>query len=41
MRVLDEMAGDTLTNPLPQIEPRGLLPRVRAVQRRYWELPKD
>jgi acetoin utilization deacetylase AcuC-like enzyme len=41
VRVLDEMAGDTLTNPLPQIEPRGLLPRVRAVQRRYWELPKD
>ncbi|HJY85147.1 MAG TPA: histone deacetylase [Candidatus Binatia bacterium] len=41
VRVLEEMAGDTLTHPLPQIEPRGLLPRVRAVQRRYWELPKD
>ena len=41
VRVLDEMAGETLTNALPQIEPRGLLPRVRAVQRRHWELPKD
>jgi acetoin utilization deacetylase AcuC-like enzyme len=41
MRVLDEMAGETLTHTLPQIEPRGLLPRVRAVQRQYWELPKD
>ena len=41
VQVLDEMAGETLTNALPQIEPRGLLPRVRAVQRRHWELPKD
>jgi acetoin utilization deacetylase AcuC-like enzyme len=41
VRVLDEMAGEMLTNVLPQIEPRGLLPRVRAVQRRHWELPKD
>ena len=40
-RVLDEMAGETLTQALPQIEPRGLLPRVRAVQRQYWDLPKD
>jgi len=40
-RVLDEMAGETLTQALPQSEPRGLLPRVRAVQRQYWELPKD
>jgi len=41
VRVLDEMAGDTLSNALPQREPRALLPRVRAVQRQYWELPKD
>src|SRR5262249_566566 len=41
VRVLDEMAGETLTHPLPQIEPRGLLLRVRTVQRRYGELPKD
>ena len=41
VRVLDEMAGEMLTNVLLQIEPRGLLPRVRAVQRRHWELPKD
>lgn len=39
-RVLDEMGGELLTAPLPQPEPRGLLPRVREVQRRHWELPK-
>lgn len=38
-RVLDEMGGELLTAPLPQPEPRGLLPRVREVQRRHWELP--
>jgi acetoin utilization deacetylase AcuC-like enzyme len=41
VRVLDEMGGETLTQALPQIEPRGLLPRVKAVQRQYWELPKE
>ncbi len=41
VRVLDEMSGETLTHVLPQLEPRGLLPRVRTVQRRHWELPKD
>lgn len=39
IRVLDEMGGDMLTSPLPAFTPRGLLPRVRAVQRQYWELP--
>lgn len=38
--VLDEMGGETLEVTLPQREPRGLLPRVSEVQRRYWELPK-
>ena len=41
VRVLDEMAGEALTQALPQTEARGLLPRVRAVQRQYWELPKE
>jgi len=41
VRVLEEMAGDTLVNALPQLEPRALLPRVKAVQRQYWKLPKD
>jgi len=41
VHVLDEMGGETLTQALPQIEPRGLLPRVKAVQRQYWELPKE
>ncbi|MBI3801066.1 MAG: histone deacetylase [Deltaproteobacteria bacterium] len=41
VQVLDEMAGDTLVNALPQLEPRALLPRIKAVQRQYWELPKD
>lgn len=40
-RVLDEMGGDALTAALPALTPRGLLPRVRAVQRQYWELAKD
>ncbi|MGH8007868.1 MAG: histone deacetylase family protein [Candidatus Binatia bacterium] len=39
--VLDEMGGEKLEVALPQMEPRGLLPRVREVQRRYWELPKE
>jgi acetoin utilization deacetylase AcuC-like enzyme len=39
-RVLDEMNGEQLTQALPAIEPRGLLPRVKAVQQRHWELPK-
>jgi acetoin utilization deacetylase AcuC-like enzyme len=38
--VLDEMGGEMLTAALPRLEPRGLLPRVREVQRRHWELPK-
>ncbi len=37
--VLDEMGGDRLGSPLPTYERQGLLPNVRAVQRRYWELP--
>ncbi len=41
IRVLDEMGGDTLTAPLPSITPRGLLPRVKAVQKHYWELPQE
>jgi acetoin utilization deacetylase AcuC-like enzyme len=41
LRVLDEMSGDKLLQPLTQLEPRGLLPRVRDVQRRHWELSKD
>jgi acetoin utilization deacetylase AcuC-like enzyme len=41
IRVLDEMGGDTLSAPLPSLTPRGLLPRVRVIQRQYWELPKD
>lgn len=41
LRVLDEMSGETLTAALPPLAPRGLLPRVKAVQRHYWELPKD
>lgn len=40
-RVLDEMGGELLAAPLPQPERRGLLPRVREVQRRHWELPKE
>jgi acetoin utilization deacetylase AcuC-like enzyme len=40
-RVLDEMGGDTLTAPLPSITPRGLLSRVKAVQKHYWELPRE
>jgi acetoin utilization deacetylase AcuC-like enzyme len=41
VEVLEEMAGDRLNDALPPCEPRALLPRVKAVQRRYWELPKD
>ena len=37
--VLDEMAGDRLDHPLPAYERQGLLPNVRAVQQRHWELP--
>jgi acetoin utilization deacetylase AcuC-like enzyme len=39
--VLDEMGGDKLTAALPPLELKGLLPRVRDVQRHYWALPKD
>jgi acetoin utilization deacetylase AcuC-like enzyme len=41
IRVLDEMGGDALTALLPSITPRGLLPRVKAVQKHYWELPRE
>jgi acetoin utilization deacetylase AcuC-like enzyme len=41
VRVLDEMGGERLSAALPALTPRGLLPRVRTVQRQYWELPKD
>jgi hypothetical protein len=41
VQVLEEMAGDRLNDALAPCEPRALLPRVKAVQRRYWELPKD
>ena len=37
--VLDEMGGDRLDRPLPAYERQGLLPNVRAVQQRHWELP--
>jgi len=40
LRVLDEMSGDKLLQPLAALAPRGLLPRVRDVQRQHWELPK-
>ena len=39
VQVLDEMGGDRLDHPLPAYERQGLLPNVRAVQQRYWELP--
>ena len=39
IHVLDEMGGDRLGHPLPTYERQGLLPNVRAVQQRYWELP--
>jgi len=39
--VLNEMEGEKLEVALPQKETRGLLPRVREVQQRYWELPKS
>jgi len=40
LRVLDDMAGTQLAEPLPALgAPPDLLPRVQAVQRRYWELP--
>lgn len=38
--VLDEMGGEQLTTALPPLEPRGLLPRVREVQKGYWDLPR-
>jgi acetoin utilization deacetylase AcuC-like enzyme len=38
--VLDEMSGETLSAALPQAESQRLLPCVRDVHGRYWELPK-
>ena len=37
--VLDEMGGGGLDDALPEHPRRGLLPEVRTVQQRYWELP--
>lgn len=39
LRVLDEMGGEQLDTPLPEIDSRPLLPQVVTVQRSYWELP--
>ena len=39
LRVLDEMGGEHLETPLPEVDRRPLLPRVVEVQRTYWELP--
>jgi acetoin utilization deacetylase AcuC-like enzyme len=39
-RVLDELSGAALDAPLPAVEPRGLLPRVWEVQKKFWEQQK-
>ena len=38
LRVLDEMGGEHLDTPLPEVESQPLLPQVVTVQRSYWEL---
>ncbi len=39
IHVLDEMGGENIDQSLPEYERQGLLPNVRAVQQRHWELP--
>ena len=39
LHVLDEMGGEGLDQPLSEYERSGLLPHVRSIQQRYWELP--
>lgn len=39
LRVLDEMGGEHLDTPLPEVDSRPLLPQVVTIQRKYWELP--
>lgn len=41
VQVLDELSGAALDAPLPTVEPRGLLPRVWEVQKKFWERKKE